>query len=991
MTSQVSDFTSASLEYISKHARARDIESDLGLQKLTLYNNKHGVSGLSREQRANASGHSSSGSSVCRKWRIEDAPVRFARRQSHATKGVRDIRLFTWAYIRRHEPIEVVDVVGNVASGGGESGHTGKGKRGKSWRESRSSTFGPLQRVELMDKLRGNPIYHFVGRGSDPIFAPPDDKAITDVVFSYFANPIHEIREYLLERLDSVMYDQESTGDTAEEAFRDLMADFAFVGCLKRYFEEGDTVRESSLHLAGRLRGGNCFLFRAIKENEVELLKLLLAEYSPEVTRDSKWLRLAEPCVPFGQYKNTAFHEAAYYGRYDCLQALLEYAQRFKIDVTRFRNEEDRRNKTGFTVLESAEKQANWRCYNLLAPYFSKEILDDETDENPREKLRQQIVTPRTECSFTYARTQRAVDAGAKEKGKVVVVFDFETLTVEEDLNVPSAAVSWNHFFEASAGFLRSLADGFASGRSSCSNNRGYKESCAASICDGKRSNCDPEYRVRIVFPADEYEEQMHLGTGIATMREKGGTKALVDSSMKSTGPVHQHDKTREMISAVGAGRLIRQFLVEKEQVAQCTLHCEFFCLRLCGPGTACIYEGACAWFDELSTRIFNAEFTMGRDISVRVSTFAFRSCFAARGETANLAWMRAVFEHVIDHYTKNPQKPVIKPKIYFRTLPAIAEFDDETIEYSCRLPENHVRDASALVQRMYHDILLDKKIFLDLNYNSAILGCFPGQDVTTLMFPEAYVRALDSALIPANMVRFMFGDILVRHHRTGKPVSVVSVSDSQTDDGQPDGQPHGSGECKNRGAHAVDDFKSSLTCCGAAEVLYNSFFDEKRLLTEHPEHVLDILDDRAIDYVELLLRAWFQHWPARNERGSVSSTDDSSNDQKGELWRRYAENLLVFSRCADQSFCDDDVRREILGVIAPYLQIAMDKAVSTFLRQFVVLDTALKRRHPEKHAECGNFFGWFELQVPLESLRGGLDITWAKLRSYRERYCGVS
>ena len=353
MASQASDFTSASLELISKHAQARTLESDAELQHLVIYN--------SAEAKAPSSG----------KLRIEDAPLRFLNRQHHATKNVRDQRLFTWVYIRRHEFKDIQAALQKVIAKETSKGR-GKGKT-KEKRGSHNTELPTSLIQELQQSLSVSPVYHLVTRGRDALFSPPNDKAIKDVVTGYFLNPIHELREDVLKYLDMVIYGEEETGSSPADAFQELMADAGFVAKLKMYFDSGDRVRESSLHLAGRLRGGNCFLFRCIKENQVDLLRLLLTHHVPEVTRDVPWMRLAEPCLPCGQYKNTSFHEAAYYGRADCLELLLDYARRHSIDIRNLKNEEDRNKKTGLTALEMSKQNRNWRCFNLLAPLFLEE------------------------------------------------------------------------------------------------------------------------------------------------------------------------------------------------------------------------------------------------------------------------------------------------------------------------------------------------------------------------------------------------------------------------------------------------------------------------------------------------------------------------------------------------------------------------------------------------------------------------------------------
>lgn len=54
------------------------------------------------------------------------------------------------------------------------------------------------------------------------------------------------MREHLIDRFDDVLYGEAETGDPPSVAFQELMQDAGFVDILRRYFENGDTVRESS-------------------------------------------------------------------------------------------------------------------------------------------------------------------------------------------------------------------------------------------------------------------------------------------------------------------------------------------------------------------------------------------------------------------------------------------------------------------------------------------------------------------------------------------------------------------------------------------------------------------------------------------------------------------------------------------------------------------------------------------------------------------------
>lgn len=185
------------------------------------------------------------------------------------------------------------------------------------------------------------------------------------------------------------------------ELFVELMRDAGFHSQLEEYFKSGDIQRDSSLHLVGRLGGGTCFLFQVIKEDCRVILKLLLSHYVPEVTSQKPWLRLAEPLLPFNQWQNTAFHTAVFYGRAECLQLLLDYASKYGHTdrILQMRNIEEKKKRTGHNLMEMANAQRNFKCFNILAPLYGEDpvAVNDAVDRTTRETLKRYSETPRLE------------------------------------------------------------------------------------------------------------------------------------------------------------------------------------------------------------------------------------------------------------------------------------------------------------------------------------------------------------------------------------------------------------------------------------------------------------------------------------------------------------------------------------------------------------------------------------------------------------------
>ena len=403
-----------------------------------------------------------------------------------------------------------------------------------------------------------------------------------------------------------------------------------------------------------------------------------------------------------------------------------------------------------------------------------------------------------------------------------------------------------------------------------------------------------------------------------------------------------KRDEPVEM-TAFESGRLIRDHVppasLGLESEACCSLAVELRHLRFCGPGTGRICDSARTWLKHLANLFLDA-----RSPRLSLKSVAFLTCFASNGPLACEEWLRAMYDHTM----AQPSLP-LPLKFCFRTLPAIAEYDEETIRFSKTAGARHGNQAAQLAKGFLEEILLKQDVFLDLSDNSSLVGCFTAEQVGTADFPQAIISALEFALAPVNFVHFMFKDELIKGR--------CATSDPVTQD-------------------AAGRFQQSLTLCGAAEVPYTRFFDEKLLLTNRPASVRDIIRVEVIDYVELLLRAWFHKWDRQKPNMS---------------WDSFALLLLAQKPVA----CSDAETHRILHDcnVAERLSVAYDKAASSFVRQFAMLDYALKKSRPEAHRKHGGVFKWLETLIPPLALSGsgpnmpGMPITKRKLEEYKEAY----
>mmetsp|Transcript_105197 Transcript_105197/g.241106 ORF Transcript_105197/g.241106 Transcript_105197/m.241106 type:complete len:336 (+) Transcript_105197:1590-2597(+) len=334
----------------------------------------------------------------------------------------------------------------------------------------------------------------------------------------------------------------------------------------------------------------------------------------------------------------------------------------------------------------------------------------------------------------------------------------------------------------------------------------------------------------------------------------------------------------------------------------------------------------------------------------MRFAGFAFLSSFASNGYHATTAWLRAVHGHV----TQNLETRLRRIAVFFSTLPLIADFDEETREVSAELPEDHVQVVEGIAASFYRDLVMGSRMYLHINFKSIFSACVAKEDLTPAL--KARALALDFATAPAKCVENMFVRGLERLESQGwSPTTADSFFEVFP----------GSDEEK---------FVESLRFCDAAQQLYWQFFDQDRMKKSNLA-VRDGVQVEVIDYVDMVLRSWFSCWGHRDAADAPFS------------WREFAEALLAQVRCESAAQCTQAQRERVLQELCPILALALDKAVSSFVRQYAVLDYSLRTRYPEQHRTSGGIFHWIEARLPVEAVQQGMDITAAQLLRYRSRF----
>lgn len=819
VASHISAFTNATLEYVSAHASSREVVRDEGLTKTSIY----------------GSG--------------PEGPIRFVTRQHHATRGQRDMRLFTWTHIHCPTPEAVLAAVSKASSdGGGKGAGKTRGAGGKKgWRPS--IPLGPLEREELLQRAQTEPLYHEVLRGRDLEFTPPGDSAIVDVVTRFFLDAVDEMRNLIVESLSSCMLDQDGTGDSALDAFRALMADAGFTQALELYFRNGDQHREDALHLAGRLGGANCFLRRAIKEGETDLVRELMSAYTCEATQDRPWLRLAEPLLTLGTYKNTALHDAAYYGRADCLRELLVYVHERHphLDLATLLNVEDARKKESLNPLEMAYKLHTWACFRLLEQepsLMSCATRLREDGEVPADEHLQVDMNTRGSQQAVRLRPHLEVRVAPKSAdcATAIVCCDFELAPCEEDAPA-SAAVFWVQFFERSVSFLEQLV-------------------LALSEAPLEEAGCGTDVSLKL---PDAERQQM-------SMAEAG-------SALRGKFPEGEHGwRLALVVRNLGA-------LTEAGE----ELH-----LR------AAMLE----WLELLSTRVFPEG---GRVFPTRLQ---FRSCSAADGRQASAAWLAALNIHA--KTLRDHVRPwLLNFQVFFATNTALAERESRTgvaVE-KVYAPED---SEPAAIAQIAHQFLSDVVIRAGVPIVVALV-CFHKAAPRDSAGGEgggprtSATQALSRAAMPTQMVFYL-----------------AAGSMDHTEAAR---------------------FLRRLTLMGAVEDVHAHFFSTQKLLAEQPRDPLEALDPDVVEYVRLLLTAWFEpYWRTGSWEGFV-----------GELLAR-----------AHRLGLEAGTEGVALTAVSEGLREALDTAVLSLLRMRRALGHALARA---RLTEQVGFLSWIEALVPMREL----------------------
>ncbi|CAE7417152.1 unnamed protein product [Symbiodinium pilosum] len=220
---------------------------------------------------------------------------------------------------------------------------------------SRSPAANDVPAVELQSvqsRLRAAmrstvPLWHVIvdslgdavdGYGKPPGFA----------VSTYFMQNMDELRE--LARQCLVEFLEEDKPDELEEAIQNPQ----FQEWARQWYLQSEDLSDvRSVRYMCRLPGCNVLL-HCIRNDFGECCKLLLSRFSDQ-TRAQDWLVLAEPMRVFNQYEGISFHEAAYCGSTECLQALIEYANQHGISW------KEVKDKQGKTALEVAKSQVGGR------------------------------------------------------------------------------------------------------------------------------------------------------------------------------------------------------------------------------------------------------------------------------------------------------------------------------------------------------------------------------------------------------------------------------------------------------------------------------------------------------------------------------------------------------------------------------------------------------------------------------------------------------
>eukprot|EP00930_Biecheleria_cincta_P082715 TRINITY_DN72387_c0_g1_i1.p1 TRINITY_DN72387_c0_g1~~TRINITY_DN72387_c0_g1_i1.p1 ORF type:complete len:939 (-),score=157.98 TRINITY_DN72387_c0_g1_i1:341-2806(-) len=127
--------------------------------------------------------------------------------------------------------------------------------------------------------------------------------------------------------------------------------------CRQWYQQSEDASYDKSVRYICRLKGC-AVLSHCIHEKFGQCVEFLLSQYS-DITAPEPWLVLAEPLRYFGHFQCNAFHEAAYCGASEALDALIRYGNAHSLS---WKEAVDVEGKTALEIAKSRAEKGHAGC-----------------------------------------------------------------------------------------------------------------------------------------------------------------------------------------------------------------------------------------------------------------------------------------------------------------------------------------------------------------------------------------------------------------------------------------------------------------------------------------------------------------------------------------------------------------------------------------------------------------------------------------------------
>ncbi|CAD7932466.1 unnamed protein product [Amoebophrya sp. A25] len=756
------------------------------------------------------------------------------------------------------------------------------------------------------------------------------------------------------------------------------MMDPGFVRFLEEYYRNGDQLQERNLKLVGRLQGHKCFLHNIIKENQVELLQELLENYSETSTRMvekekqplaqvAPWLRLAEPTLPMGCYKITAFHRAVYDGRADCLRILLDYATRHDIDVTALRNKEEKlwqqeNGLEGMNLLEMALERQNFECYNLLAPYFGLGFHEsgERKDQNPRDFSNlmlprlELLIRPQKEPEVQHLQPHKGALAGSTKAE------EDEGPEQGDDKDVDQAVVvrTWEDFGAAIADFLHrprhetESESGFVSGQptgpgaSSTSSttqehNVNYNWSSASFITadDVKIKNEDRGFKylaglsVHNVFmeetPTDE--QASAFWSSILSAAEHIYEKNDIHLNTITFRACRNRMPARTLKTLMQA---LTRFPV-KRPLRACAFNVSGWCLPL-------VQIPAFSGFTRLTSSASGASTSEDSD-------FARKTGEHYRESTCKLC------SEVTTRTTSNSSR------VLSSTSAGTSPEDASVTSSAETSPDLSIDTVATLGQGHLQDELLS----LDLQVSSSAPGSplasatddYVDMAVVVTMVDEIYAQAFarqNENFIQLHRTHWMLFNKILKKQRMpldsqssikAKLVALSSATLAETTllkMMRRRTHKHLETIQKSEEDQERDAFGTSLLLVAAPLSVANVFWDVARLLHEEPADAGNNLEAEAVIYFGYCILLWFRHWYAA---ASPINHKDERQEVNMNSWETFCSvTLRTLGYSVEDEIESGRLSEDDYDELCGDFRGLLDLAVETFLRMDVALQHSFSR-----------------------------------------------